>query len=81
MKRKKCTKSCLSGNPYRGYVCTCTACKGKSHGAIRITWKMLEEIVDRKLMDPGLGKAESQRYEALMNTILAHGGRRLRSVA
>jgi len=79
--KKKCSKACINGNPYRGYLCQCNKCKGKAHGAMKIDWKFIEMIVDCKLLDPTLGKAEAPRYEALMNTILAYGGRKLRRVA
>lgn len=69
---RSCTKACMNGNPYRGYVCRCAACEGKAHGAMRIDLKMLEEIVDRKLLDPTLGKADARRWMAVMRALLAH---------
>lgn len=62
MKAKTCHKSCITGNPYRGYICACTKCNGSAHGTTQITVAMIVEMLDRRLIDPNLGKFEFQRF-------------------
>lgn len=73
-----CSTACRRGNPYRGYVCHCTACAGKAHGAVTITLDTLEEWIDRKLMDGGMGQAEHARWLTILQTVMAHNHRRHR---
>ena len=69
---KDCNQLCSNGNPNRGYLCRCSKCQGAQHGSTKITFDFLEEVVDRKLMDPTLKLADWQRWHALMQTLLAH---------
>jgi hypothetical protein len=69
---KICSQSCANGNPYRGYLCSCNKCKGKAHGALKINYEMLLEIVDSKLMDFTMPKSEWQKWLRLQSFLVQH---------
>jgi len=50
------------------------------HGSIKINFHTLEEMVDRKLLDPTIGKAEWYRWNAVMQALLANKPQVLRMV-
>lgn len=76
-----CNKLCSRGNPNRGYLCACTKCKGSMHGTSKITLSFLEEIVDRKLMDPAIKPVEWNKWQQIMLVLMQNKPRNLRRKA
>lgn len=69
---KICAANCAGGNPHRGYLCRCTRCGGRAHGATKTTYEHLLEVVHHKLMDFTMPKAVWQQYLALQLHLLEH---------